>query len=280
MLNMLRLQSPYGCLEAVASLSSVSLLISSLQSLFLFRHYADSGLFSWRVQRTRHPGLLRSPFLRVYDRLFSYPAILWLFTLRVILCAAVFFLLQHRNALQGICTLIAFVSIVLSIRGPDGENGADEMTLIMFVSLSIVLASPDEWVWKCGLFFVAGQLLLAYCTSGYIRIRESTWRDGSALLVVLRQHTYGNRWFWLRARRHPGWNRWMSRTVLLYECAIPIVFFIPMKFVYFFLAFGVIFHVLNAVVMGLNTFLWAFVAAYPALLWSSAYVHEHLWKFE
>jgi hypothetical protein len=269
--------SEYQSLAAVAAIASIAVLISSLQSLSLFSEYADSGLFSWHIHRTRNAGLMASPFLDLYDCLFQYPSVLGLFVFRVVCAAAVLFTLGHPRTLAIVCGLISLTAILLSVRGPDGENGADEMMLITFVALTIVLVSPHPWVWRCGLLFLAGQLLLAYCTSGYIRIREKTWRDGSALLVVLRQHTYGNRWCWSVARRYPIVARVASMSVLIFECSTPLALLLPMKLLLVFLAFGVAFHLLNAIIIGLNTFFWAFLAAYPAFIWSSAYIQRVMW---
>jgi hypothetical protein len=36
------------------------------------------------------------------------------------------------------------------------------------------------------------------------------------------------------------------------------------------------FHVMSAVVMSLNTFIWSFVATYPAILWCHAQIRSHL----
>ena len=47
--------------------------------------------------------------------------------------------------------------------------------------------------------------------------------------------------------------------------------------VFVFLAGGLLFHVASAVLMGLNTFLWAFGATYPAVFYCSVICAMRLW---
>jgi uncharacterized membrane protein (DUF485 family) len=66
---------------------------------------------------------------------------------------------------------------------------------------------------------------------------------------------------------HSALARAATLAVLAWECAFPLVLVLPAPFAYVMLALGVLFHVTNAVVMGLNTFVWSFVATYPAVIW-------------
>lgn len=174
------------------------------------------------------------------------------------------------------CAGIALTSVLLTLRGPDGKNGADQMTKIIFTSLALALFSPDVRLWRCEIVFLSAQLCLAYFTSGFLRIQEQGWRSGSALLTVLRQHTYGNYFCWTVARSHPVLTRIASCSVLIFECIFPLALLLPTKALVIFLGFGILFHLMNAVIIGLNTFVWAFVAVYPAFLWTSLSIHLRL----
>lgn len=267
--------SEYNCIAAVAAISSISVFISSLESLRLREHYKDSGLFAWRIIRTKDGVLLRNPLMPFFDHIFAYPNVLWIFAMRALACVALIPMVHHPAFFIALCVFVSFTTILLSVRSGDGKNGADQMAKMTFTAISLVLLSPHPWVWRCGLLFLSGQLSLAYCTSGYIRIREQTWRDGSALVTILRQHNYGNRWCWTKARQHPFLTQCASRSALLFECTFPLVFVLPIKFCLIFLGFGLVFHLLNAVVIGLNTFLFAFPAIYPAVIWTALFIHKH-----
>ena len=62
--------------------------------------------------------------------------------------------------------------------------------------------------------------------------------------------------------------------IVLFESFFGISIFLPIELLLIFLCIGFIFHLGNAVVMGLNTFLWAFVGSYPAFIWTSIYLKE------
>jgi len=59
----------------------------------------------------------------------------------------------------------------------------------------------------------------------------------------------------------------LSWAIIVFECSFFLVFFIDLKYVMILLAMGVLFHLTNAIVMGLNGFLFAFTAAYPAVFY-------------
>jgi hypothetical protein len=53
--------------------------------------------------------------------------------------------------------------------------------------------------------------------------------------------------------------------VVIFECGFPLVLVGCTPVTAILLTIGVIFHVTVSIVMRLNTFLWAFVAVYPAI---------------
>ena len=59
-------------------------------------------------------------------------------------------------------------------------------------------------------------------------------------------------------------------SVIVMETLFPLCLVVPQPWGWPFLGWGVAFHLLCAVIMGLNSFFWAFVATYPALLYASA----------
>ena len=53
--------------------------------------------------------------------------------------------------------------------------------------------------------------------------------------------------------------------VIVFELLFPLALVAPNSLMFSLFAIGAIFHLGNALVMGLNTFLWTFLAAYPAV---------------
>jgi uncharacterized protein YhhL (DUF1145 family) len=69
-----------------------------------------------------------------------------------------------------------------------------------------------------------------------------------------------------------GWARWprllraMAWGVILLELAFPLAL-LDARLLWAALSLAALFHLANALLFGLNRFLWTWLAAYPALLW-------------
>lgn len=270
----LEIKTEYEFLQLVAVIANLSVLVSAIESIYLSKHFREDGLFSWKIQRTRDRGLLLSKLLPVFDSLFGFPNVLILIGLQILASVSLWAAYRDRMVLAAACGLIAITSIALSIRGNDGRTGADQMNKMTFLALFVAFLSSNPVVWRATLFFLSAQLVLAYATSGYLRIAEPSWRNGDALLLVLRQETYGNRLCWQFARRSPKLLRIATWSVLIFECSAPLAIMFPGKALLIFLAFGVLFHLANAMAMGLNTFVGAYIAPYPALFWTAGVIQR------
>ncbi|HEY6880533.1 MAG TPA: hypothetical protein VI299_21060 [Polyangiales bacterium] len=136
------------------------------------------------------------------------------------------------------------------------NGGSDAMTLVVLLGLAIgrTFSAP------AGLGYITAQLVLSYFLAGCWKLRDRAWRDGSALERLLALPQYRSTPLVV-----PG-TRWLGYGVLAFECAFPLALFglaLP------FAALGITFHAVNARVLGLNRFLWAWLAAYPALFYWS-----------
>ncbi|HEY6033401.1 MAG TPA: hypothetical protein VIV58_04055, partial [Kofleriaceae bacterium] len=72
----------------------------------------------------------------------------------------------------------------------------------------------------------------------------------------------------------PRLRRPIGIAMVITEAAFPLALLGPWWLVLAFFAWGVVFHVANAVLMGLNSFLWAFVATYPAIAFAWTLLHR------
>ena len=98
------------------------------------------------------------------------------------------------------------------------------------------------------------------------------WRSGRALIGVLGTDVYGHRQAYAFLSKHLGIARLLSWIVILFECGFCLVFLVDLRVGLWIFAGGVCFHVINAVLMGMNGFLFAFVATYPCI----AYCAQHV----
>jgi hypothetical protein len=116
------------------------------------------------------------------------------------------------------------------------------------------------------LWFLALQACLAYFTAGVAKWMGSHWRDGSGLTGVFTTDAFGNQTLGGFLRRSPSSARLLSWSVIILECTFPLVLIAPEPLLWALLAGGVTFHIVTAFVMGLNTFVFAYFALYPAIL--------------
>lgn len=265
------LDHPLAVFQLVLRIAAVGCAISSFEWLSLYPHLRDDGVFSWQ-----HQASALSPWLKHrVNEILSYPNVLWMHALRIALCICIFLADSQRIWLGLLSATLGGSSIILSIRGGHGSTGADQMLKILFVASGLSLSSGSPLMMQAGLSFIAAQLCLAYATSGWIRIFEPAWTNGTALATVLRQHNYGNLHAWRLVVRYPRLASSASKLVLLFECSFPLALvFLPPPVFLAYVSFGVLFHTANAVLLGLNIFVWAFVAAYPAALWVNGLLHS------
>lgn len=257
--------SSFLTLRAVSGIGGVAVVISSAELLQLRHEFSDKGLFCWR-ENSVHTNTAH--FLRT---LYQYPNVLALLMLRLAgggLCM----LSPGRDfLLLGACLVVAS-SLLLTKRGPHGRNGADSFSSVTFVAVALGFLSNDDVVRQEALWFLVAQLCLSYITAGALKLFEPSWRDGSAVRWIVQTESYG----------HPQVARFIGASssiavvtawlVIGFECAFPLVLVLPLWASWTILVFGLIFHIANAAVIGLNTFLWSFVAIYPAVVWCASRV--------
>jgi hypothetical protein len=167
------------------------------------------------------------------------------------------------------CTVLALLASVVTCMRFRGtfNGGSDSMTVAVLVGLC--LAGPGGPHARLGLTYVAVQLLLSYTIAGVVKLLNPRWRDGTALPAFMAIAAYGVPLRLQRALAQPGLARMCSWTVIGFECAMPAAL-LDVRACLALLAIAFGFHVGTALAFGLNRFLWAWCAAYPALLWLSS----------
>jgi hypothetical protein len=259
----------------VGRISSVGVLISTAEMFCIRRYYGCDSLFSWAIHRSRSTQFLNSRLMRIYDRLFVRPGLSIILFLRIFGALACL-LSGHLLWLFLVgSVLVAAASNLLTLRGPDGRSGSDQLMCITFTALVIASVAGSERGWVLAAFFLGGQLVLSYGTSGYVKIMRPQWRTGEYLRGVIRTETYGHKGLFNFVERHPHWTKYLSLAFVLFECSLPMTLVLPPP-VAEVSAVGVIFfHSVNAKVMGLNNFFWAFCGLIPAYL----YTNHRVWCF-
>jgi hypothetical protein len=256
-------------LELTARIAGAGLIISSVELFALRRHLAAGAVLA----QAQHPmfglsGPLSAHASRFADTVLAQRVFVWALGARagaatVLVVAPA---LTNGPARAAIVVVVA-VSLLLHIRNPFGLDGSDQMSLVIFGALLVVALAPEsEPLVYVALVFITCQLYLAYLTAGIAKLVSRTWRSGSALVGILGTDSYGYPSLGaLLARSRPlaflgAWS------VITFECLFPAATNFSETGLVIALASGLIFHLSTAIVMGLNSFVWSFAAAYPAVI--------------
>lgn len=251
------------------------------------------GLSSLQLIMSRHafmPGRALGPDLAALSRGRVIPAILssplcappaLLIVPMVRLSAGIalpFVAGSGMGMVAGTTTIILLVVIVactalLSV-ATGGSDGADKIALVACVAALLIalgIETGDRWLCLAGVAWGAGQVTIAYATAGTAKLVRPFWRDGTALVAAMTSYASGHAVAAAIVRhRHAAIAlTWM---VMLVETLFPLALLVPPGACLAALAALAIFHVATAILMGLNTYPWAFVATYPCVLMANGII--------
>jgi hypothetical protein len=256
---------PTKTLTAICLIICLESVISSLESLSLSGEYGENGLYSWTVLRTGSPFLLWLGSKPGVDRLLG-PGIRWVFFGKL-LAAMLLIFFPTRFPIDSVCIACILLSaMIINLRAPLGQDGSDQMTVIIFVTLAVQKSfRSNVAISEMCLWFIALQSCVSYCSAGIAKLVSPVWRSGEAIRRILSTRSYGSIVTTSLFDKCP-WLCWLiAWSVIGFECAFPLVLLTGTVGFYIFISWGILFHLLNAMIMGLNTFVWAFFATYPAI---------------
>jgi hypothetical protein len=113
------------------------------------------------------------------------------------------------------------------------------------------------------------QLTLSYFMAGITKLRHADWRGGDALASFVGE--YGAPGWLTRALHGRARLAASSWGVLGFECGFPLAWSGP-RACALLLCAGLCFHLGAWLLFGLNRFVFAWAAAYPALYWCSQWI--------
>lgn len=248
------------------ALVGVSLALSSAELLHSRVMFSPQGISPWPLLRTIHKhGSERVEALR--DTLLGERFEIVL-SARLVLALLLIVPIFPTGLYAGAEGLLLITNMTLSYRGAYGGDGSEQMNTVVLAGLlytdAVGLVVQVHHV-PLGLAFIAIQLILSYFVAGVAKVISPIWRAGDAILGILKSSTYGlpAAAKWLDVI--PGMSLIICWTVILFELSFPLVFCMHPRMLVAYLVLGCLFHVGNSVAMGLNTFLPAFLAAYPSL---------------
>lgn len=236
----------------------IALILQSHEDL---RLWWRNGFWPWRILRREHSSVAA----RFWGWILEDRRLPFLIGLRLITA-----LLAFAVPIPGAWLILFFCTLAIAVRWRGAFNGgADSMSLVLIGALTVAHAFPDRPAVVLGsLWFVSVQVLLSYVLAGISKLKTPGWRSGEALIGILSSPQYQVPARWTAWARSPGARRWtvfLSSSLIVYEISFALLLIQP-QWSTFFVSTGLVFHLINFCVFGLNRFFWIWIAAYPAFL--------------
>ncbi len=228
----------------------------------LFRE--QTGIWRWSIIRDEFnsfPKVIRWGL----DRLLGFHGFVMLLWLRFFAAGAVVvFPWSKIPAAFPFFLLLSTLLICLRWRGTF-NGGSDYMTVILTSALSAAQLAPENLkLTQACLWYIAIQCCFSYFFAGWAKLKQSDWRSGQILTYLADLPAYGT-----PERLKLLLNRFglvLSWSLILFECSFPLSL-VDSRACLAFIPLAICFHLGNVYAFGLNRFLFAWAAAYPALLY-------------
>jgi hypothetical protein len=264
------------CVLLLCLLYGISLIVTYAEKLTESWMYADDGLMGWNIFSFDRAGsgvmfrtgvISRSLFGKrgtIAGHLLGITGVLLMWSQPT-----------RSYAFTGGMLAIVLSCVLVQLRTVYAGDGAQQMNLLIGVAL---LLGFNSWVRPLTgtvcLFFIAAHSMLSYFVSGAAKLVSPIWMRGDALLKIMGTTAFGSEPGFRLASFSPRFTRILCRGTVLVEIIFPTLVLGPKWMMISFLLWGFSFHLANAVLMGLNTFVWSYLATYPALYFAWCFVHR------
>jgi hypothetical protein len=252
--------------DMTVRLLALGSLVAAAEDLTAYGVFGERRLLSWDVVRLRSPWTATGWSGDVAGLLFGSRAFRWLIVVRVMAAGGLLFTPEPWGLRPPLLGLLALSTLAYNVRAPYGLDGSHQMLVVIAVPLFLASLVPGDLEWTLALWFIGAQSCLSYAAAGIAKLASVEWRSGHAIAGIMRTEMYGNAWLHRIATSRPGLGKALAWGVILFESVFPVALVGPIELTVALLGSGLVFHLANAGFMGLNLFFFAFIAAYPALL--------------
>jgi hypothetical protein len=253
--------SPDSAYRIIGILAGAGIFWSTLRHI-VTRHYGPDAIYPWRLGDQRPTGWWE----RVAARLLEYPGLSLILLLRSLagLWTSASSLIDTPAA--PAVTLLLLTSLIKAWRLRLINEDAEVMNLTVLFPLAFhTWQRNDSILAAAGLWFICVQLCIAYLSSGLSKLNSSAWKKGVALTHIYDGSLLRNPAMARSLNDRPRLAQLLCWSTMALEILFPIALFAPPPFMLMFLAAGAVFHLGVAITFGLGSFMWAFLAAYPAV---------------
>lgn len=259
-----------GLTERLAAITS---LVSSLEQLTIRGNRQFGGLNDWSQLRDSVPPHLN--FVKsLGDRIYRGYGVEILHVVRISASMVTLFPTRNRTVRAVAGAVNVGAALALAPVHNNGGDGSDQASFATQAVTTIARASNSTAVKHAALWSIASQAVLAYQTSGWVKLLGDAWRSNEALVGVMRTRTYGARTVWRLLDRYPMLSRAGEVGTLVIECAYPVVFALSPRYRNGYIAGIAGLHLAIAAAMGLGRFVPAFLSLQPAVLYTATQLHS------
>ncbi|MEM7153861.1 MAG: hypothetical protein AAF799_13515 [Myxococcota bacterium] len=247
-------------LRLVEVVLGANLLLASLEYLAQHADFRPGGL-AYGGATFRGGGGLR----RVNRAVASAPLFPLLSAVRGLGAIALMAGVVHGSALPVLMVGLCALTVAMNMSFVFGTDASDQISLLVLFGLTVGAPFRDsESIRLATLWFIALHSAISYMSAGWSKLRIREWRDGRFVRSVATCELYGHPWTQraLSGQAMAVLASWatMGFEVLFFLAIVGGPVLAPAV-----LVVGFLFHLSNAVFMGLNRFVTAFLATYPAL---------------
>ena len=258
---------------AVEITLAIQVIVATAELLKLRRQYSDVGLLAWQIQRMGPKLAIYAKKLRL-DFVCRYPNVLVVLLLRLLCGIAIPVLILTHHSVLLLLLIITAIGLIMQVRNSQSNDGSDQMAVVCFIALTLANVINTDLSKSFALFFIAAQSSLAYGTSGFLKMQKKGWYTGEYATEVLKTSSYGDKNVLEIALKRRPVAKVLGIMVVYGDCLLSISFAFPPNICIFILFFGVFLHIGIGRIMGLNTFMWSYIATYPAILYVSHAIYS------
>lgn len=259
-------------IRRIEKISSVGVLLSSLENLQLTQHRATGGLAHWETMRVQSEvDGVHAPsgtIMKLRDKLYKLP----LFDEASHALAAGLAIHQilglGKPKCRGVIGLTqATLQWVLAPKNSVGGDGSDQVRFLVNALTGMYGVTSSRSVQNAVLWTISIQAALSYAVSGLTKLAGVEWRTNRALIGVVRTRAYGHKRLWEFLKRYPHVSKTLEWLTIGIEITYPLVFFRNPKITGFYVVSVSTMHIVIGYVMGLNRFIPAFLSMQPAIIY-------------
>lgn len=249
--------------------TAIGIFVDTIEKIFAFKEYQKEGFLSWTSFRTnKYFSHKLKIFLPLLDIIFSDAVWLAIIFFRLFCATLILFVSNQAINISCIIYLLFSGGLVNLRHAPFGAETQNRFSLTILLALLIAHLLPTPKTQHICIWFIALQLCFTYFTAGIYKIKNNEWKNGNGFINVV-QNTQFNlskgivKYF----TKHLFLGKLINWNVIIIECLFPLVIFLTTPFHYFFLTWGLLFHLLIAFFLRINKFMWIWFACYPSILY-------------